>query len=728
MADDQSNFISQEDLDRAAKFTGQIEELRSKLGEVNDKAREMSRAIGQSSDNTKETFTLFTSVKNKLVDLIDLNNRIGQSYISQEAINRRVLNINSDRVRITKLIEIAAKEAKLKETDVASISERVLKTNFRRHTDARNRLVLLANELKVTEETDLLLKEINTRLSKGNDDYTKMYFKSSAIKKVLSDIARIPVIGPLLQFEAIGDKMQKNLRSGIKEILSQSVSLMKLPAIQFIAVTAALKSLFTAALQMDKSITSLSNNLAISKESSNVLFDTFRKTSIEGKVLVDGLDKAFLSVRNLANGTLELQNSLETNAMFTEKMIQGQIMMTKQMGMTAEEAAGIQKFSLLTGKSSDAILQSAIKQNNAAISYRKILKEVSSISAELSMRYANDPEQIARAVVQANKLGMSLEETRKIASSLLNFEQSIEGELESELLLGRQFNFEKARELALMGKSSEAAGELLGQIGGINALEKLEKMNVIQRERVAAAIGLSSDELSKAAREQAVLNKLGDQNRAALEERYKLLKESNDLAGIAKLQQDAAKVAGGEILLQDIAKANLNQRFEESVNRIKDAFTEMAMTLTKVMNLIAKLLEHTTVLKGLLIASAVAMSAMAVSATITSFGAAAAAAAPWLAGIAAATAGVGTFMAVNDSFTAPGGKTIAMPEGTLLPNKKDYIMTSTTNPLAAMGGNDNSLVASKLDELIGEVRKGGNVYIDSTRSGTAYGMSYNSYA
>ena len=75
--------------------------------------------------------------------------------------------------------------------------------------------------------------------------------------------------------------------------------------------------------------------------------------------------------------------------------------------------------------------------------------------------------------------------------------QSIEGELESELLLGRQFNFEKARELALMGKSSEAAGELLGQIGGINALEK---MNVIQRERIAAAIGLSSDELSKAAR------------------------------------------------------------------------------------------------------------------------------------------------------------------------------------------------------------------------------------
>jgi hypothetical protein len=390
------------------------------------------------------------------------------------------------------------------------------------------------------------------------------------------------------------------------------------------------------------------------------------------------------------------------------------------MNMTSEEAAGIQRLSLLTGKSADGILQTSIKQNNAAISYRKILKEVSSISAELSMRYANDPEAIAKAVVQANKLGMSLEETRKISNSLLNFETSIEGELESELLLGKQFNFEKARELALMGKSSEAAGELLKQIGGINALEK---MNVIQRDRVANAIGLSADELSKAAINQEVLNKLGLENQDALKERMRILQQNSDLAGIAALQAEAAKVQGGEVLLQDIAKANMAQKYEETMNKLKD--------------ILGVLISHSTTLKYIFMAIALvatgiatsmmmtAMESMIASGGITAILGGAAIGATALSGIGAAVAPF-AFTAVADSVTAPGGQTVSMPKGSLLPDKNDYVYTST-NPLPMGGGGDN-IVAAKIDELIGHVKKGGNVYIDSTRSGTAYGMSYNSYA
>ena len=94
-----------------------------------------------------------------------------------------------------------------------------------------------------------------------------------------------------------------------------------------------------------------------------------------------------------------------------------------------------------------------------------------------------------------------------------------------------------------MGKSAEAAGELLGQIGGIN---ELEKMNVIQRERVAAAIGLSSDELSKAAINQEVLTKLGFQNRDALEEQYEIYRKSGDQAKLIALQEKARRMMAGE--------------------------------------------------------------------------------------------------------------------------------------------------------------------------------------
>ena len=595
------------------------------------------------------------------------------------------------------------------------------------------RAISLKENLKANADNDKILDHITYNLKAGNDEYIKMGLKASGLAKIFGLIARIPVVGQFIDFKAVSEAFMESFGSGMKSIGTQLVGILKQPVVQFGILLFAFKDLVSQVLKMNETMTKVGNNLGKSAETVQVMYDGFRQTSLEGNKLVGSLDTAFLSVRNMANASLELQDSLETNAMFTNEMIQSQILLTKQMGLSGEEAAGIQKFSLLTGKSAESILQSSIRQNTAAISYRKILKEVSTISAELSMRYGNDPEQIAKAVVQANKLGMTLEETRKISNSLLNFETSIEGELESELLLGKQFNFEKARELALMGKSAEAAGELLGQIGGINALEK---MNVIQRERVAAAIGLSADELSKSAREQSILTSLGEQNRKGLEERYELLRRSNDQAGLAKLQQEAANVEGGKGVLQDIARANLNQRFEESMNRIKDIFTEIAAgPITGLLNNMAKLLEHTFLLKTLLVGaatvSAIFAANMIQAAIATAFATGGLSLIPALIGGAAL---IGTTVALNssnatpvgDSITSPGGRTISMPKGTLLPDKNDYVYTST-NPLQTGGGGDN-IVAAKIDELIGHVKKGGNVYIDSTRSGTAYGMSYNSYA
>jgi hypothetical protein len=50
------------------------------------------------------------------------------------------------------------------------------------------------------------------------------------------------------------------------------------------------------------------------------------------------------------------------------------------------------------------------------------------------------PEALTQAVAQARLLGTTLETTKKQAASLLNFETSIENELQAELLTGQQLN------------------------------------------------------------------------------------------------------------------------------------------------------------------------------------------------------------------------------------------------------------------------------------------------
>ena len=714
------------------EFAKNVESLKDSLFGAIDNAKDITEAFRDSSQSTRDTYMNVNKTRDALEDITDLYSRLGTQYISEERINTRI--VKNDMMRETILERIVKTSNSIGESQeyINGIIEHIKSNSFDITTADDNILKLLVQQLDTVDGLSVSYNHILSKLDEENDKYAETYMKTSAIKKVLSSIANIPVIGPLLEFENIGKKLQSSIREGYDEIIKQSKKLMESPLVKMLLSAVIISKLVEVSkayvdvlFEVDKGITKISNDLGMSKQAGDALYATFASTSADtifgGEGLIAGLDKAFYSVRNMAAASGELSESLGTNAMFTDKMIQGQILMTKQMNMTSEEAAGIQRLSLLTGKSADGILQTSIKQNNAAISYRKILKEVSSISAELSMRYANDPEAIAKAVVQANKLGMSLEETRKISNSLLNFETSIEGELESELLLGKQFNFEKARELALMGKSSEAAGELLKQIGGINALEK---MNVIQRDRVANAIGLSADELSKAAINQEVLNKLGLENQDALKERMRILQQNNDLAGIAALQAEAAKVQGGEVLLQDIAKANMAQKYEETMNKLKD--------------ILGVLISHSTALKVVfmgiaLVATAIAtsmmmaaMESMILSGGITAILGGAAIGATALSGIGAAVAPFAV-TAVADSVTAPGGQTVSMPKGSLLPDKNDYVYTST-NPLPTGNGGGDNLVASKIDELIGHVKKGGNVYIDSTRSGTAYGMSYNSYA
>ena len=118
-------------------------------------------------------------------------------------------------------------------------------------------------------------------------------------------------------------------------------------------------------------------------------------------------------------------------------------------------------------------------------------------NTELFAEFGKDGGQnLARAAIQARKLGLSLQTTAKIANSLLDFESSIEKEMEASLMIGKQLNFNRARQLALEGDLAGAAQDVVAQIGG---QAELSRMNVLQRRALADSIGVSVDELSRLA-------------------------------------------------------------------------------------------------------------------------------------------------------------------------------------------------------------------------------------
>jgi hypothetical protein len=685
------------------KITTDAAQTQIEFAATTDSARILKEVLKDTSTQSQLISEYSTQIKNALSDTISLASKLGTEYITIEQIEKRrgetqglANGVAAQRLAIEARLTNAG-------TNVADVEQRIetllssgVKIKKKDLTVDEYRLFRILGQEKALKANLDRLNEIEGAVEAGNKQFKEMNVKATALSKIFGTFSGIPFLKDFMEFKILADAFKKGFGTGMKELGSQLKAIITNPlfliAAGVLAVVAGFKALVKLAFDYDKILTDIANNTALSTDSTKSMLDSFRAVSGESVKLVGSLDAAYLSVKNQANALIELGDTLETNALFTNEMIQNQMLLTKQMKMSKEEAAGIQKMSLLTGQSAEKILNTAMKQNTSVISYKKIFSEIAKVNSEIATAYKNNPELIAKAVVEANKLGMSLEQTKNISKSLLDFETSIAGELESELLLGKRFNFEKARALALDGKSVEAASELMGQIGGINALTQ---MNVIQRERLAASIGMSAEELTKSAREQAVLNALGAQNKEALEERYEILRRNGDIAGMEKLKAEAARKEGGQALLQDIARANLQDRFNESMERIKQIFTELAAgPMMTFLGGITKLLQNTTLLKTVLVATAVVVGAItasliaaAAAITVATFGASAAAA-------AAVTGGVIGLGAVGLPMMFSGTNTAGEAA---LPNKNNLPSYNNNQQGNNAAGNQRSDEQRRLD-------------------------------
>lgn len=288
-------------------------------------------------------------------------------------------------------------------------------------------------------------------------------------------------------------------------------------------------------------------------------------------------DNVNFTLKNAAEAMNQLNEQTGFVAEYSAKTLETQIMLTKQFGLTAEEASGIYKFSVLTGKSTEQINKSMVgayvaarNQLGVGIPFRATMAEAAKVSGQLAANLKNNPEFIVKAVAQAKALGTTLEQTKKQGESLLEFESSIEAELKAELLTGQALNLERARAAALMGDQVTVMKELNNQ--GMT-LEKFQNMNVLAQKSFASAIGLSADELAN----QLKLQKLAVESGKSL----------------AQITEEEA--------LEAQKRQNIQDKFNAAIEKLQDLFGNLiAGPLGGFLDIITKILSHTTALKVLM--------------------------------------------------------------------------------------------------------------------------------
>lgn len=174
-------------------------------------------------------------------------------------------------------------------------------------------------------------------------------------------------------------------------------------------------------------------------------------------------------------------------------------LMATNMGISGQEAAALTgNFARLNGGSAEmgqnlaASTKELAKANGLMPS--QIMADVAG-SAKAFAEYGKQGGQnIGEAAVAAGKLGVNMSTLTGVTDHLLDFQSSITQELELGAMLGRNVNLNKARELAYQGKIGASVKEALNQMGGIDAFNK---MDIFQKRKAAAALGLSTEELQK---------------------------------------------------------------------------------------------------------------------------------------------------------------------------------------------------------------------------------------
>jgi len=290
---------------------------------------------------------------------------------------------------------------------------------------------------------------------------------------------------------------------------------------------------------------------------------------------------AAVTTKGLQESMVAIGQSLGTNAMLNQKDLVFMTKMREQAGYTNEELVGIGRVTLATGgtleKNSKTFLGTVARlnaQNKLSINAKQLFKEVANVSDAIKLSVGGTTEKLAEATFKARQFGINLEQADRISESLLNFESSIANELSAELLTGKDLNFERARLLAINGDIAGASAEILKQVGGT---AEFTKMNRIQQEAIAKSVGMTRDDLAKSLVDREAAAKLGAKEGQAAQDRYNELVKQY---GVEK----ANAMLGDEALQNQFQQQSIQDRFNQSVEKLKDIFVAIAEPILQIVS------------------------------------------------------------------------------------------------------------------------------------------------
>jgi hypothetical protein len=476
----------------------------------------------------------------------------------------------------------------------------------------------------------------------------------------------------------------------------------------------------------------------------------FQRITGQNVVAVGSMNTRFATTVDFLKTASELTQQIGFNAVsiFGPGQLAAVAEAKNLLGLSAEEAGNLALQSKGAGQTIDSFQDSLLAGVDATNRLRKsvvapgiVLKDVLNTSKGISLSLGNNPERLGKAATAARAFGMELKQVDSIASSLLNFESSIEAELEAQLLTGKEINLAKAREYAMTNNLAGLSEELAKN--GATAAE-FANMNRFAQESLAKAVGMSRDDLAKSIMLQESSKNLSDEQRAAVLGVTKEQLQQVDIQerlgkSVDKLAQAFAPILGiMEPVVDLLGQAlDLVALITYPFSYLFEVAGKLGQSISSMLGPLGVMLK---VVKGIALAAVITAAYKTYAAVSTALAATIVGgiAAPIIGGAAAAAilaAGGGFLGSIKDGVIDPKkGPVVSGDFGTVQLNPKDQIVAGTNLYGGDSTAGGSSMPSISMQPLIAEIQsmkqelkavlitianKEGSVYLDTDLVGKA---------
>lgn len=502
--------------------------------------------------------------------------------------------------------------------------------------------------------------------------------------------------------KGMADKLDKSgtLSKILEGNLSEVVTLSRLGELSLFAIGGAI-------LKGSENMAKLAKTTGISKDAAKELQKSLNQTAIDSENVAFTGEKA-------TKAFVALSKETGLVADFGGQTLETFTMLTTKLGLAEDAASSLTTMARLQGKETEDILSDTVatasslaKQAGVGLNVKGVLEDVASASNSIKVSLGSSPEILAEAAANAALLGTNLEGVDAIASSLLDFETSIKNELAAEMLLGKDINLEKARQLALTNDLAGLAEEIANQE---EITAAFASGNRVQQEAAAAALGMSRDALADMVMKQQ----------------------------LNALSAEEFKNTYGEATYQQMQSVSAQEKLALSAGKMKDSIAQIGLAfapfldgLAKGVSLLAESKTFLAVMGGLMAGLAARQAVLATISFATAipkifssfsaipFGLGIPGAIAAIAGMAAAVKGASSIVGTVDDMIAPpgyGDRILSTPAGSLALNNQDTVVAGTN-----LGGGGGMKETNALLNQI--LNKQGTVKMNATSVGTAFSVN-----